>query len=480
MKILLLNPYYSYPENRYRFFRPCAPYNLLYIAAYLRKHDITCDIKELGIFDENKRIYNNGKVRLGVDDADILGLIIGYDIIGISSMYSLFYQDVREIIILIRKFNPNCKIIVGGNNASSDPNQFSDIADHVVVGEGEKAFLNIIEGKTTDKVCFEKLIENLDDIPFPAYDLIDFNKYHEHSNPYVMHKQSSGIISSRGCPNNCIYCTVRAVWGRTWRGRSPENVVDEMQYMIKTYGIKEFHFLDDSVSADPKRWEAILDLIIKRKLKIKWTTPNGIAYWTLNEKLLDKMKKAGCYRITFGIESGDPETREFIHKTYPLEKATTLIRHANRIGLWTISTNIIGFPYEDAMAMARTLEYNKLSGVDFACFYLLAPQPSSEVYEYFIKEKLFDYHTDPYLLDEQGCNTKTATREALQEVQKFMYKDFLKYRMKDYLLFPERLLCKIRSFNDLVYFIRLVGLGIKMFLRSRLKIKMTSKEVIYG
>jgi radical SAM superfamily enzyme YgiQ (UPF0313 family) len=253
-----------------------------------------------------------------------------------------------------------------------------------------------------------------------------------------------------------------------------------MQYMIKTYGIKEFHFLDDSVSADPKRFEGILDLIISRKLKVKWTTPNGIAYWTLSEKLLDKMKKAGCYRITFGIESGDPATREFIHKTYPLEKATALIKHANRIGMWTIATNIIGFPYENARAMTRTLAYNKFCEVDFACFYLLAPQPSSEVYRYFIKEKLFDYTTDPYLLDEQGCDTMHASKEGLRAAQKYMYKEFLRYRVYDYALYPERLLRKIRSLGDLFYCIRLAYLGLKMVIRSRLKTNMTSKEVIYG
>lgn len=132
MKILLLNPYYTYPSERYRYFRPNDPFNLLYLAAYLRKYGVNCTIQELGIFNESERLYLNGKIRFGISDEEIIKSIQGYDIIGISSMYSLFYKDVYEIIQLIRKHS-KAKIVVGGNNASSHPEHFTE-ADFVVVG----------------------------------------------------------------------------------------------------------------------------------------------------------------------------------------------------------------------------------------------------------------------------------------------------------------------------------------------------------
>ena len=147
--------------------------------------------------------------------------------------------------------------------------------------------------------------------------------------------------------------------------------------------MREVSFLDDDLGRDVPRLAAICDEIIRRKVDIRWTTPNGVAHWLLNENLLDKMKASGCYRLTFGIESGNKETRKFIKKKVPLEQATKMLTHANNIGLWTISTFILGFPYETKEHMRDSIRYAVDSGTDMAVFYLLLPHPTSDVYSVF-------------------------------------------------------------------------------------------------
>jgi anaerobic magnesium-protoporphyrin IX monomethyl ester cyclase len=237
--------------------------------------------------------------------------------------------------------DPAVFVVLGGNHATTYWEHVlkNPAVDAVVCGEGEVTFLEFVraslkkedirgikglalrvEGKIVRNPDRE-FIRDLDEVPFLPMDTIDYKRYIEHPNPFAMRKPGWGIVSSRGCPGRCVYCTVRAVWGRSWRGRSPKNVVDEIELLKKDLGFQEFYFLDDSASVDKKRWEAICDEILKRKLDITWTTPNGIAHWTLSKDILTKMKKAGCYRITFGIESGNPETRKFLGKPYPLEQA---------------------------------------------------------------------------------------------------------------------------------------------------------------
>ena len=192
-----------------------------------------------------------------------------------------------------------------------------------------------------------KLI-SVNDLPFPARDLLNMQNYLEHPLNAIgtMRSPATDIITSRGCPFNCVFCSVHTIWGKTWRGRSAKNVVDEIEQLIKDYGIKQIRFQDDNISLDKKRMHEICDEIINRKLNIKWDTPNGIAIWTLDEELLRKMKKSGYYRLAPSIESGSCETIKFINKPIDYEHVNKILKLADKIGLWTVSPFIIGFPYE--------------------------------------------------------------------------------------------------------------------------------------
>lgn len=479
MKILLFNPYCTFDDTAYVFYRASIPYNLLYIAGYLLKYGIIANIYELGIFDEKDVLSDGKNTRCGVSDTKIRHILAKErpDIVGISTMYTVFHKDYVELIKTIKTFNPNIHVVVGGNHASSFPELMLEAgADQVVVGEGEQAFMDIIEGNR-EPIVRKELIKDLDTIPFPATELINFERYLSVNNPFVMRTPVAGIITSRGCPNDCVYCTANGVWQRKWRGRSAENVVDEMEWMIWLYGIQEFHFLDDNMAVDKKRLRAICHEIIRRRIDIRWA--NCIPYWMLDYPLLRLMKQSGCYRLTFGIESGDTEIRKYIGKTYPLEKAKDIIQYANSIGLWTITNNIVGFPYETEEQIQNTIDFAKECGTDFACFFALLPHPSSRVYQDFAKEGLIDQADSMSALNEGGCATVNFTKEQIKGFQQKAYNDFVRYKMWEYIKKPWLLFSKIRSAEDFVYLIRIGWLGLQMKLRQGQKIG-SSKDFIYG
>ncbi|HDZ00221.1 MAG TPA: radical SAM protein [Nitrospirae bacterium] len=517
MRILLIKPsctvYTGDPTQ------PSAtlPFGIAYLASYLlSKGEDVMVIDALSEGIKNIEQYEN-RIRVGLPDKEIERRIRDFkpDIVAITSMFTAFYLDTHNLAEIVKKINPEIKVILGGAHVSispelslKDPN-----IDIVVKGEGEITLWEIVkalkDGRDYSNIPGSAAridsriknnparpsIKDLDILPFPAYHLLPMEKYFETAkgSPYLMDFRMCGIISSRGCPGDCSYCSIHAVWGNRWNRRTAENVVDEMEFLMKTYNIKEFSFLDDSVACSKERMGKICDEIIRRDLKIHWSTPNGVSHWTLDEALLDRMKASGCYRLTFGIESGNLKTREFIgwKKNFKLEQGKRIIDYANKIGLWTISTFIIGFPYEDEKSINDTIDFAVNSNTDFAAFFLLMPFPGTKAYSTFKKEGLLDFDDllDPSVearesqyeklgatLAQKGCQTKHFTPEELQNFLSKAYAIFLSARFKRFLN-PLHILRKINSLKGLKYVLRLVLVGIKLKL-SQLKYKEFSAHMI--
>lgn len=519
--ILLFNQYYTSKTEAPEFIASPLPLNLLYLASFLKSKGMDCKICELGVFNYGDAIKDGPeKIRCGLSDEKIVEIIKTEKprIIGIGCVYTMHFWDIPAIARLIKKTDPSITVVLGGNHATIYANDIlkEKSFDYVVRGEGEITFYELCTGLLSGTLDPSKvqglsyrsadgsiknnpdrsLIQNLDTLPLPDYSLIDVLKYANpvHRSPYVMRFPVVGIMTSRGCPGRCVFCTVKAVWGRTWRSRNAKATVDEIESLVKNYGIREISFLDDSVSVNRKRWKEICEEIIARKIDIKWTTPNGIAFWTLDNGILDLMKRAGCYRITFGIESGNEETKKFIGKPYPLAQAKELILHANKIGMWTISTNIIGFPYEDRKSIQDTIDFAKSSGTDFATFYLLAPHLTSDVYTFFKKEGLLDFETvftDRWLDDSKyeemfkalyvgGFATKFLTADELKKLQLKAYRSFIIHRTLSYLINPLKILRKIRSAEDLLYVLKLMINGLKIIFRGFLSFQNFNKKSVYN
>lgn len=304
------------------------------------------------------------------------------DAIGVSCMFSEYKQDAIEVITTIKHYFPNIQIIVGGAHASTFPEEMSEYADTVVVGEGEKVIDDIVRNKRKGIVRTER-IKDLDSLPMPAWDLMmdDLKEINwlSRKSPFLMRRPLAHIITSRGCPNNCAFCAVKVAWGRQWIPRSAENVVDEIEYLYEQ-GFKEIHFNDDNCSINKERMYDLCEQILVRNIDIRIACPTGIHIATLDKNLLKEMKKAGFYRLCFGIETGNQKMQTKIHKNINLDKARQVIKDANDLGFWTSATFIVGFPGETEEQVKDTFDFAKTSGLDFPIFYNLNIQPKTELW----------------------------------------------------------------------------------------------------
>ncbi len=457
MKVLFIYPPIT-PIEKNQIVKSHPPMGILYLATYIKS--LGYQVKVLDALAE-KLSWLQIKKRIKKYSPNV---------IGISVMFTAYYQDTLELSKKIKKNFPHIKIVLGGAHISIDPDTCiqNNYIDFVIFGEGEKTFENLLKninnkkniskidgliykkGKKIQKNPPRELIKNLDSIPFPDWSLLNLKKY-KFDDGFQMRKPCFIVETSRGCPNHCVYCSAFAVWQHHWRGRSPKNVVDEIEILIKKFGAKEIAFFDDTMSLDQQRMIGICNELINRKINIKWSTPNGIAHWTINKSLLRLMKKAGCYKITFGIESGDPSLRRWIGKPYSLDEAKKLTQYANKLGFWTNATNIIGFPYETMEQIQKTLNYSLESDVDVAYFFRLGLRPGAPVYNIFEKEGLLPKNKKLLLYESKSCNTKNFTGNQLVQIQKEMYNEFYKKRWGNKFKNILRIMNKIKNFEDLFY-----------------------------
>ncbi|MBU0962885.1 MAG: B12-binding domain-containing radical SAM protein [Nanoarchaeota archaeon] len=457
LKVLLINPPIRGHINA-GLDNVKVPLGLAYIAAYIREKGFdNIKILDAKILGDTKKISEE-VWHFGMSYSDIEDYIKNYDpdIIGVHCAYTVYSQDALKIAEIIKKINKKIIVVFGGAHVCANPESVlnSGFVDISVIGEGEitfyeilKKFQNkeslnnirgiaIIKNKKIKINPLRPLIQNLDDIPFPARDLLDMQLYFNHPQNSIgtMRSPATDVITSRGCPFNCVFCSIHTIWGKHWRGRSAKNVVDEIELLIKTYGIKQIRFQDDNISLDKKRMYKICDEIINRKLNIKWDTPNGIAIWTLNEELLRKMKKSGYYRLAPSIESGSCETIKFINKPIDYEHVNKILKLADKIGLWTVSPFIIGFPYETLADINKTINFAKKSRLDFAIFYIAQPYAGTKLYDIYKKEGLLKEgvkHSSSVI--ETRYNTKHFSAKQLDALRTRAYREFYISRFIKYL-----------------------------------------------
>lgn len=368
------------------YFLVSPPLGLMYIASMLRESGNY----EIGIKDMRLD-------KLGVEDIVKKFKEFQPDIIGLS----VFTQEanlMHRIAGRIKEENPGCKIIVGGPHATSYPKEILEDLniDYVVIGEGERTIVELVksieEGKNCNDiegiVCREgknifltkprQRIENLDSVPFPAWDLIELKKYFRYPRFNNMAPGAyMSIFTSRGCPFHCIYC--HNIFGKRYRTRSPENVLAEIKTLIEKYSIRDFEIIDDSFNLDMKRAKEICDLIIRENLNIKISFPNAIRGDIMDEELLYKLKRAGTYLLTYAIETGSPRLQRFIKKNINLFQIKWAISQTVKLGIFTHGFFILGFPTETKEEILKTIEFASQVDLHTATFFIANPYRGTEL-----------------------------------------------------------------------------------------------------
>ncbi|MCK4267521.1 MAG: radical SAM protein, partial [Actinomycetia bacterium] len=274
----------------------------------------------------------------------------------------------------------------------------------------------------------------LDELPFPARHLLSMDKYFNIKRPAgaVRFSRHTPLITSRGCPARCIFCSIHSVWGRRFRARSPENVLEEIRQIKEEYGIKELHFWDDNLTFKKDRAKSIFGMMIEENIDVVWTTPNGIAAYAIDDELVDLMKKSGCYRVYLAVESGDEYVlHKIIRKPLKLERVKPLTKKLMDIGIEADAFFVVGFPGETKEQIRKTFKFAASVGFNNANFYIANPYVGTDLYD--ICEKN-GYLAPTFALDRLNiANANISTPDfSAAELEKLVTSEILKYKLRQW------------------------------------------------
>lgn len=405
MKILLIQPPFTILKTESKKCHP--PLGLAYLAAALKnnfKIEVLDSIAEG--FDTEEYIEKD-YIRYGLKFEDIKKRINDFspDAVCISFLFSSQTENVYNISRLIKEIDRRIITIVGGAHPSACPQEVlaQSTIDFAIIGEGDETLVELLlrldkgaDIQGVEGIAFKadgqvkinpkkRYIDDLDSLNFPFWDIFPLERYFSINNPHGSPARNVPflpLITSRGCPFECIFCSVHNLWGRTYRKRSAGNVLDELVYLKKKFAIKEVLFEDDNLTLDRERCVSIFNRMIERKLNLSWSVPNGIAVQTLDGSLLELMKKSGCYSISIGIESADEYIlKEIIRKPITLPEIKPIIDKARRLNIQTAAFFVVGLPGETRGSLKATFRFAENLGVDNVNFFFATPLPGTRLWQ---------------------------------------------------------------------------------------------------
>ncbi len=360
------------------------PLGLAYLAANLPEHDV----KIIDCLTENFNLAElERKIRL-----------YGPDVVGLTATTPAIY-NAYEVARMVKRILPDCKVVIGGPHVTFTAGgtlRECEGIDIVVRGESELTLHQLIQawdkGLPINKIAGltfrsngvitqtpdRPFIQNLDTLPFPAWEKLPMEKYKFNGKRFGM------IMTSRGCPFDCIFCSSSQLCGKIWRARNPENIVAELKLLHDEVGIREIEFMDDTFTLNNDRAERICDKIIKEGLDISWTCSSRVN--TINRKLAKKLNAAGCHTVYFGIESGSQKILNRVGKGISLEQSRKAVKIARGAGLNSLGSFILGLPGETERTIKNTIRFAKGLGLTLAQFTTATPYPGTKLY-YWAKRK---------------------------------------------------------------------------------------------
>jgi len=438
MKILLIHPsnfevYKNIAKSNIKLDKKSAknpPIGLSYVAAVLKQKGY--DVK---ILDAELHNYTHAQTvnEIKKFNPDII----------CSTVTTPLISTVSEFCKAAKEFNKNIITILGGPHISALPEDCikPQCFDFGVVSEGEYTILELVEElekggndfskikglvykKNGSQVVNERreLIENLDELPFPARELLDVKKYLNLFNgkPYTI------VISSRGCPGQCIFCDSCVTFGRRTRFRSPNNVVDELEEIKNRFRLDYVTFCDDTFTLNKNRTIEICREILRRKLDTQFYCSSRVD--TIDEDRLGWLKKAGCDTITFGVESGDQRILGVIKKGTTLDQARKAIELTKKHGIKTHASYVLGIPGETLETINKTIKFAHELDTDLAQFTIATPFPGTELWEIAKKRNLLkstDFSKFAWYYS-SVLAVEGITAEQLKQIQRDAYENYHK------------------------------------------------------
>lgn len=388
---------------------------IMYIAAVLEQRGCAVAVYDSALEGYERQIEVPGRpgiVEIGDSDDTIKQRITDFkpDMIGISVLFYNQSAQTGHLSRLIKSIDPSIPIIIGGNQVSEEYQTLmkNEHIDFAMTNESEYNFADFVKKYfsgddfyKTPGLVYRKdknlvanppggIVKDLDKLPFPARHLVNMEKYFKISmfhNPYSRHPRVGNIMTSRGCPEKCSFCTTPLRWGRNIRWRSPENVFEEILHLKEQYGVGEIQFEDDSLTLNIKNLYKLCDLIAP--LNLGWNTVNGIRadyHGTKDgkqEQMFKKMAEAGCYQVCLGVETGNQELLDgLLSKNLNLKTIEPCVNAAKRAGLSVHLFLMVGFPGESVKQMENTITFAEKLDVDSCSISIYSPLPGTPLYAY--------------------------------------------------------------------------------------------------
>lgn len=463
MKILLLEAPYSY-GNASGIVGRYFPLGIGYIASFLDSLGHEVRVLEIDSVSELFEDYNHI-----ADD---------YEVIGISVMTCSYPMSIK-IADWFKLQNPSIAVVLGGHHVSAVKEAvFSDseAIDFVIFGEGEHAFSELLQNlegggdfasikgliwKDSGNVVSNpgrELITELDSLPFPCKKIEDIGRYRLHS--YIdFGKKSATMITSRGCPFKCLYCSSHLTMGTKYRVRSVENIVDEVKYLVEVHRVDHIVFEDDAFTLKRDRVLALCEEFKKIKNMPTWYCLSKVE--SMDYELAVAMRKANCRMIAFGVESGNQEILKKVGKTFKLDQGIRVLNECRRAGLNTLCTFIVGFPFDTDKTMRETYEFALKLNPTIAIFFPLTPYPGTPIYDHYLKEQ-FKPHSAlewaDYVITNMSAPISTNEKYSSEQIKsaadkwnkKFYFRPIQVWRLLQTVSKPSDLLSLIKAMFYLI------------------------------
>jgi anaerobic magnesium-protoporphyrin IX monomethyl ester cyclase len=422
MQVTFVNPPYPTGSHRHP---PFIPLGIGYLAAILEKNGydvnvIDCQALKLTLNEVENELYKRQP-----------------DIVGLTST-TLTYKPALEIIKVAKKALPHCLTIIGGSHVTFwDEEALEECPqlDVVVRKEGENTLLELMQRLEAGKsfgdvlgITYRKdgkivktedrpYIEDLDSLPYPAFHLFPLKQFNKYGNIIFP------VMTSRGCTFFCEFCTAVRMFGRKYRMRSPKKVVDEIEYLYKKYGEKQYTFYDDAFTVNQARTKEICNEILRRGLNIKWDCETRVDMVT--KDLLQKMKEAGCIAVWYGVEAGSQKVRDAMKKGISTNQTFDAFKWTQEAGLIAVASIILGFPGETRETAWESVKLLKEINPDEIGIYIATPYPGTPMYDH-VKEmgwlKIRDFNK--YDTATPTFETPTMSMEELREIHDKAHQSF--------------------------------------------------------
>lgn len=441
MRVLLCQPRWTFKSDVPLVVQ--MPLGLCYLAAVAREAGHEVRILDALAEGHRERTVAGEFTTYGLSDAEIARQVLAFapDVVGVSCLFSIQHENAEALCRLIKQIDPSMVTVMGGIHPTvrTEATLACPGVDYVLRGEADFTFTEFLNrlaagesvhdvdgiawkdadglAQVTERQAY---IPDLDAIPFPARDLLDLPLYWKAGLAHGFNlrgRRNFNLITSRGCPAPCTFCTISQVWGKKFRGRSPENVVAELVHLRDTYRANHIQFEDDNLTFDVDRAKRLFQQMIQAGTVMAWNTPNGVAAWRMDKACLDLMHQSGCYYVTFAVESANQYVlNKVIKKPQDLAKVVPLIHHARSLGMKVGSFFVVGFPGETRAQIQETFDFPYDVELDWVEYSIATPYWGTKLREEALEQGRMDPERGDEVYSRRGVvNGETWTAEWLEK-----------------------------------------------------------------